>query len=75
MAEYKGCEQGDNLCVECDRNFCNAASFPAGRTSCFQCEGEACKTASFQDIKICSNYQENDSCYSVYSEVDGGWLI
>lgn len=71
MPGYTGCPAGNDYCVECDRNFCNAAAIPWWRIKCHQCEGVGCESTSWDTIKYCDNYMDDDQCYSVVGDVNG----
>lgn len=71
MAEYTGCAAGDNYCVDCDRNYCNAAPIPWFRVKCHQCQGAECSVPTLNTAQYCANYVDNDQCYSIMSIGDG----
>lgn len=59
----------DGACVSCRVNKCNSQIFPEDRLSCLHCEGSDCvNQANTIEVRYpCANYQENDSCYSIFS--------
>lgn len=71
LSGYSGCPAGDNYCVECERDYCNASPIPWNRVKCHQCEGLACATTSPDTAKYCSSYQDNEQCYTVTAAVEG----
>lgn len=68
---YPGCNVNAEYCVDCERNYCNAAPIPWFRIKCHQCEGLDCAITSLDTPKYCSNYKDNDQCYSVSATVNG----
>lgn len=64
LADYdeEACPGG--TCVDCTRNYCNAAPIPFDRRKCHQCEGAAdCARVTIETPKYCRNYRPDDQCY------------
>lgn len=56
-------ENGCKYCNDVDK--CNVENFPSNRKSCKTCNNmESCKTPQSQ---LCVNYQENESCVSLFT--------
>lgn len=73
MIGYSGCPEGNNYCVDCDRSYCNAAAIPWWRVKCHQCNGLECASTSWTTAKYCSDYMDNEECFSVMGIVDGNY--
>uniref|UniRef100_A0A1L8DNW0 Putative conserved secreted protein n=2 Tax=Nyssomyia neivai TaxID=330878 RepID=A0A1L8DNW0_9DIPT len=59
------------LCETCGANNCNGAIFPLDRAQCHRCEGAQCATiTNNNNLEVCLNYVEGDSCYSVVTDED-----
>lgn len=59
------------LCETCGANNCNGAIFPLNRAQCHRCEGAQCaEITNNNNLEVCLNYVEGDSCYSVVTDED-----
>ncbi|KAI8118652.1 hypothetical protein CVS40_9774 [Lucilia cuprina] len=60
-------------CETCDSVMCNTGVFPKERIRCHQCTGSSCLDVAANSLvaKPCTNYVENDQCYTkAKSETD-----
>ncbi|XP_037825457.1 uncharacterized protein LOC119613503 [Lucilia sericata] len=62
-----------NVCEICDSINCNSGIYPKKRIICYQCTGSSCLDVTADNIvyKACTNYEEDDRCYTIAkSETD-----